>query len=307
MPLKVSIIGAAGGLGACTAYRLSTLGLPDELVLIDKKENLLKSHLFDIETAITGMHDILLRQGKEKDLEGSDIVIITAGAPWRVVSSRIEKLDENLPIIREMAENISRYCPEAVVITATNPVDPLNAALHLYSGIDRHRLLGYTVNDTTRFIKLTAQALGVSATRLQGLVIGEHGDRAVLLFSSLLLNGEPVNMEKEIKDHIRAEHKNTLKAAIALRTGWTSGWTSSVGLSRMVASILQKKDETIPCSLLLQGEYRVNGISISVPVKLGRTGVQEVVEAPLSQEEAEEFQNSVSYLQEITNEMKAIL
>ena len=88
MPLKVSIIGAAGTLGACTAFRLATLGLVDELVMIDMKENLLKSHLIDIETAITGMHDIELRQGNDSDLAGSDIVIVTVGAPWRVVSSK---------------------------------------------------------------------------------------------------------------------------------------------------------------------------------------------------------------------------
>ncbi|MCF8095869.1 MAG: hypothetical protein K9J79_10975 [Desulfobacteraceae bacterium] len=307
MPLKVSIIGAAGGLGACTAFRMSTLGLADELVLIDRKENLLKSHLFDIETAVTGMHDIVLRRGEKQDLEGSDIVIITAGAPWRVVSSRMEKLDENLPIIREMAENLSEYCPGAVVITATNPVDPLNAALNHYSGIDRHRLLGYTVNDTTRFIKQAAKALDVSSTWLQGLVIGEHGESAVLLFSSLLLDGKPVEISEELKARIREEHKNNLKATIALQTGWTSGWTSAVGLSRMVAAIAHQKDETIPCSVLLEGEYGIDGISIGVPVKLGPAGVREFVQSSFTPEEAEEFQQSAAYLHEITDEMNAVL
>jgi malate/lactate dehydrogenase len=106
MAWKVSIIGAAGTLGACTSYRLATLGIVDELVMIDMKENLLKSHLIDIETAVTGMHDMTLRLGNDADLSASDIVIVAAGAPWRVVSSRMEKLAENIPIIRDTAKKL---------------------------------------------------------------------------------------------------------------------------------------------------------------------------------------------------------
>jgi malate/lactate dehydrogenase len=303
MSLKVAIIGAAGTLGACTAYRLATLGLVDEMVMIDMKENLLKSHIMDIETAITGMHDIELRQGDDHDLTGADIVIVTAGAPWRVVSSRIEKLVENIPIIRDIAKKVVKYCPEAVVITSTNPVDPLNMVMQRFSGSDHRRILGYTQNDTTRFLKLTAKALGVSSTRLQGTVIGEHGDTAVLLFSSLRLDGAPVDISEDLKMQIRNDHKNTLKASIALRSGWTSGWTSSVGLARMVEAIAQENDQIIPCSVYVDGEYGIDGISIGVPVKLGRRGVREVVQIELAQSEAEELRNSAAYVKSIVREM----
>lgn len=124
----------------------------------------------DIRTAVTGLYDVNVHEGSEKDLVGSHIVINNAGAPWRVVSSRMEKLQENIPIIREIAEKISLYCPEAVVITSTNPVDPLNLAMHLYTGMDRKRLLGYTLNDSIRFKRLAAEALGVQSTRVEGTV-----------------------------------------------------------------------------------------------------------------------------------------
>jgi malate dehydrogenase len=303
MPTKAAIIGAAGTLGACTAYRLATLGLVDEMVMIDMKENLLKSHVMDIETAITGMHDIEIRQGDYSDLVGSDIVIVTAGAPWRVVSSRVEKLVENIPIIRDIAKKIAMYCPEAIVITATNPVDPLNMVMQRFTGSDHLRILGYIQNDTTRFLRLTAKAVGVSSTRLQGTVIGEHGDTAVLLFSSLRLDGTPLVLSEDKKTRIRNDHKNTLKSSIALHSGWTSGWTSSVGLARMVEAIAQQSEAIIPCSVRLNGEYGIDGISIGVPAKLGLKGVREVVRIELTQSEAEELRNSAAYLQCIVREM----
>ncbi|MBW2411915.1 MAG: malate dehydrogenase, partial [Deltaproteobacteria bacterium] len=180
MSIKISIIGAAGTLGSCTAYRLATEGLADELVMFDVNRNMLKSHIMDLQIAVTGLRNVDIREGNAEDLAGSDIVINNAGAPWRVVSSRIEKLQENLPIIEEWAQKIAKFCPEAVVITSTNPVDPLNLAMHRFSGLNRRKLLGYTLNDSTRFVYFAAQLLGVQTTRLQGIVIGEHGDYAVL-------------------------------------------------------------------------------------------------------------------------------
>ena len=215
----------------------------------------------------------------------------------------MEKLAENIPIIREMAKKIARYCPDAVVITATNPVDPLNMVMHRFSGSDSHRILGYTQNDTTRFLRLAAKALGVSSTRLQGTVIGEHGDTAVLLFSSLLLDGKPVDIGDDLKTQIRNDHKNTLKASIALHSGWTSGWTSSVGLTHMVKAIAEQNDAVIPCSVQLDGQYGIDGISISLPVRLGPTGVREAVQLEITQSEAEELRNSAHYLQNVAREM----
>ena len=171
-----------------------------------------------------------------------------------------------------------------------------------FTGSDPHRIIGYTQNDTTRFLKLTAKAMGASSTRLQGTVIGEHGDTAVLLFSSLRLDGTPVDIDEDLKTQIRNNHKNTLKASIALHSGWTSGWTSSVGLARMVEAIAQQSDEIIPCSVRLGGEYGIGGISIGVPARLGLTGVREVVQLELSQSEAEELRHSAAYLHGIVRE-----
>ena len=307
MSTKISIIGAAGTLGSCTAYRLATQGLADELVMIDVDRNRLKSHMWDIQTAIADLHDVDIYEGGMDDIAGSDIVINNAGAPWRVVTSRVEKLQENLPIIKECAEKITEHCPEAVVITSTNPVDPLNLAFHLFTGLDRKRLLGYTLNDTTRFKWIAAKALGVQPTRTKGMVIGEHGDSAVLLFSSLTIDGQAVAIDDAVKSRIQAEHENTLKNFIALGTGWTSGWTSSVGLGAMVAAIIGKSDAVLPCSLLLKGEYGADGISMSVPVRLARNGVTEIIDINLQPDEKDALRESIEYLQGVKKDMEVYL
>jgi len=304
MSIKISIIGAAGTLGSCTAYRLATEGLADELVMFDVNRNMLKSHIMDLQIAVTGLRNVDIREGNAEDLAGSDIVINNAGAPWRVVSSRIEKLQENLPIIEEWAQKIAKFCPEAVVITSTNPVDPLNLAMHRFSGLNRRKLLGYTLNDSTRFVYFAAQLLGVQTTRLQGIVIGEHGDYAVLLFSSLRLDGKPLSVDNAMQADIHSRHRNYLKSAISLGTGWTSGWASSIGLAAMVAAITGKTNAPIPCSVLLEGEYGFEGICMSVPVELDSDGVRKIIELELAPDERNALEQSAAYLQDITVEME---
>lgn len=299
MPIKVSIIGATGTLGSCAAFHIATQGLADELVLIGRNRNVLKCHAMDIESAIAGLRNTVIREGYDEDLSGSDVVIITAGAPGLAVSSRVEKLKENLPIIRQIAEKITRFCPAAVIVTATNPIDPINLALCHMSGLDRRQLLGYSFNDTTRFKMFAAKFLGIQSTRVNCLVIGEHGDSAVLLFSTLTVDGGSLTMSETEKSQIRDSLHNALKVNSSLGTGWSSGWTSAVGLAAIVAAIRDETDALVPCSVLLKGEYGIEGISIGVPVKLGRQGVKEIVELKLSLGERSEFDKSATYLRSI--------
>ena len=126
MPEKISIIGAAGTLGSCAAYAVATQGLCDELVLFDINENLLKSHTLDLKTAVTSIQDVTVKAAdSDEDLADSHVVIVAAGAPWRFIESRMELLKDSLPIITEVAHKIKTHCPQAIVISATNPVDPL--------------------------------------------------------------------------------------------------------------------------------------------------------------------------------------
>jgi malate/lactate dehydrogenase len=306
MSVKLGIIGAAGTLGSCAAFAIASRGLVDELVLMDLNKKLLKSHQMDLETAVTPIKNMTIRTGGAEDLSGCQVVIQTAGAPWRQISSRAELLEDNLPIIRETAELLKKYCPAAVVISATNPVDPLNYALYRATAMDRKQLIGYTINDSIRFRMLAARALGVDSTEVQGTVVGEHGEHQVLLFSSVRVKGEPVSFSEDAKQQIRAEIPKILHAYESLGTGRTSGWTSAVGLADMVRAIVQDTGQIFPCSVILAGEYGQENISTSVPVSLGRGGVIEIPIIDMTAAEKADFEETVVYLHQMKRQLEEI-
>ncbi len=296
MTTKISIVGAAGTLGSCAAYAIATQGLADELVLLDVNENLLKCHVMDLETAVSGLYKMQIRTGTPRDMEGSDVVIVTAGAPWRFITSRMELLRDSLPIIRPIAEDIARYCPRAVVITATNPVDPLNYVIYRVTGMDRKRLLGYTLNDSFRFRMMAARWLGVAATDVEGWVAGEHGPHQVMLFSTLKVKGAPREINVEGRQRITEEIPKALHAYESLRTGRTTGWTSSVGLAAMVYAIVNDTGAVYPCSIILDGEFGVRDVSVSLPIFLGREGGRGLCPLELEPGEEQALEAAISYL-----------
>jgi len=208
----------------------------------------------------------------------------------------MELLGENLPIIQDTAKKIKRYCPDAVVITATNPIDPLNYAMQLYSGLDRKKLIGYPFNDSIRFRMMVARALGVKSTQVEGIAIGEHGENQVLLFSSLRVDGKPVTVDEDFKQNIRQEIPNILRSYESLGTGRTAGWTSAVGLAAVVSAITGDTGQVLPCSVVLTGEYGYSGLSMSVPVILGREGVKQILEWELAPDEQEGLKRAADIL-----------
>ena len=295
--MKISIIGAAGSLGSCSAFNIAVHGLADEIVMIDPRQNFLTHHVEDIGSAVSGQ-ETQVQAGTDEDMSGSDIIIVTAGVPLAVISSRREVLPHNLPIIRGIAEKIKQFCPEAAVITATIPVGAMNYAMYLCSNLDRKKLMGYTLNDSVRFRMMVAQALGVKSSQVEGTVIGEHGESQVLLFSSVKVDGKPVSIGDDMKQNIRQQVPNLMRSHQALKTGLTSGWTSAVGLASMVRAIGNNTGEMIPCSVVLDGEYGCHGLSMTVPAILGQGGVRDILEWELASDERELLEHSINVLKE---------
>jgi malate dehydrogenase len=202
------------------------------------------------------------------------------------------------PIVKSAAENIMQHCAKAIVIMETNPVDPLNYAMYLMSpDKDRSRYIGYALNDTLRFRMWAAEALGVEATRITGTVIGEHGHSQVLLFSSLRLDGQPVEISREIRNKIKEQPPLMLEAFETLTPRRTSGWTSAYGLAMVVEAIKNNSHAVLPCNAVLQGEYGLQDISMTAPVTLGKTGIEEVQVLELSAEEKVDLELTVKTLQ----------
>lgn len=296
--MKITIVGAAGTLGSCATFNLIVHSLADEILMIDTWENMLKAHYMDLSTAATGK-DVLVRTGGYEETPGSDVIMITAGAPSGVISSRLELLPNNLPIVRDIAEKINQFCPDAVVIMAANPVGPLNYAMYLLSASqDRRRFIGYSLNDSTRFRMMAAEALGVPSRRVDGTVIGEHGGSQVMLFSSLKVDGKPVSLSEEVKQRIRAQVPIILQGYETLNPKRTAGWTSAIGLAAIVRAIGRDTGEMIPCSAVIDGEYGYRNLSMTVPAILGRGGVQGIQELELAPDEQEGLKVSVAVLKE---------
>ena len=305
--MKITIIGGAGTLGSCAAFNIAVQKLADEILLVDPWENMLKAHWMDLTTAAAGQ-DISVHRGSFEDMTGSDVIVITAGAPSGVTSSRSELITGNLPIIKDNAEKIREFCPEAIVITATNPVDSLNYATYLVNrNAGRRKFIGYTLNDTIRFRMWAAEALGVKPSRVQGMVIGEHGHSQVMLFSSLRLDGKTVHLDEASKKRIQSLPPQTLRDYEALQPKRTAGWTSAVGTAAIINAIKNNTQEIFPCSAVLDGEYGCHDLSMTVPAVIGREGIHDIKVLELTDDEQIELENTISVLSPMMRHVEAYL
>ena len=294
--MKITIVGAAGTLGSCAAFIIAVQKLADEILLIDPWENMLKAHWMDLTTAAAGQ-DVTVQRGTFKDMSGSDIVVVTAGAPSGVISSRSELITGNLPIIKENAEKIREYCPDAIIITETNPVDPLNYATYLVNRrAGRNKFIGYTMNDTIRFRMWAAEVAGVGTSQVKGMVIGEHGHSQVMLFSSLRVKGKPVIIDEDNKKRMRSLPPQTLHDYETFQPKRTAGWTSAVGTAAVINAIKNDTHELIPCSAVLDGEYGCHNLSMTVPAVIGREGIHDIKILKLDREEKVALTNTVNVL-----------
>jgi malate dehydrogenase len=293
--MKVSIIGAGGSVGGPAAFYIAASGLAEEVVLLGRRANVIEQNAMDLSTAVCDL-GIMVKAGSDEDLAGSDVVINAAGVPQGLIADRMEMLPKNLPLVTGIARTIKRYCPRAFVITATNPVDPLNYATWRAGGFDRRQVIGYSLNDSTRFREMVARARGVKVRQVEATVLGEHGSTQVLLFSSVKIDGESAHFTEEEKAHIHAQVPLILKRYEELQAGRTAGWTCALGLARIVRAITEDSGALIPCSCVLAGEYGLNDISMSVPAVLGEEGVRHIEEWPLAPDEEEGLARTAAVL-----------
>jgi malate dehydrogenase len=304
--VKISIIGAAGTVGSCTAFAIATQGLADELLMIDPKQNLLLNHVMDISAAVVGQHNVLVRSGDYPDMGGSNVVIVSAGIHLAGAPAK-ERLAPNLPIIQGVARNIERYCPGAIVIMAANPVDLLNLAVFLSTSLNRNKLIGFNLNDSTRFCMAIARNLGIETTRVKAMVIGDHPSGPVLLFSSIRIDGRPYFVTEDIKLRLQEELRTYLRSFEGLKAGRTAGWTSAAGLALMVRAIVNDSREVFPCSTVLDGEYGYHALSLGVPALIGREGICRILEPDLTEDEKSELDAVVKVLKTDSDYVRKIV
>lgn len=298
--MKIAIVGAAGGIGSSVGYSLTLQGIGSELLLVDPNAPVLETQVMDLEQLRVVVRPFHVRAALPAEIPSADIVVISASVPAQKDLPRMEYLSRNLEITRAIAavfEGRSKW--PGVVILASNPVDPLVLDFQARTGIDRRRVLGYTVNDSLRFRYGIADEVGVTPDRASGMVIGEHGPMCVPLFSGATIDQRPIRFDREQRERVVSYLLGWYPHWVSLGTSRTSTWTSGNGLARMIDAIVNGCEDPWPASFPLDGEYGISGVALTLPVRLGMQGVEEVLHWPLESEEADGLARAAEFLAKI--------
>lgn len=306
--MKITIIGA-GNVGATTAQRIIDNELANEVVLVDIVEGIPQGKGLDMyeSTPITGADVKVIGTNGYEETANSDIVIITAGVARKPGMSREDLLNTNFGIVKEATLKSIEKSPNAIIIVVTNPLDVMAYTAWKVSGFERHRVIGMAgVLDTARFRTFIAMELNVSVEDVYAFVLGGHGDDMVPLVRYTTVAGIPISEllpKEKIDQLVKRTREGGAEIVSYLKTG-SAYYAPSAAIVEMVESIVKDKKRILPCSVLLQGEYGLNDVFVGVPVKLGRKGVEEIIELKLTDEEKEALYASASRVKKIIDSLK---
>jgi malate dehydrogenase len=285
---KITIVGA-GNVGTTTAQLIAEKDLAD-VVLIDILEGVPQGKALDIQEAcpLWGSSSRVIGTNSYDDTKGSDIVVITAGLARKPGMSRDDLIEANAEIIRSVAENIAKTSPEAVVIVVTNPMDAMTQLTQKVTGFPHKRVIGMGgVLDSARMRAFIAMELGVSPGEVRAVVLGGHGDLMVPLPRLTTVGDKCITefvSESTLKKIIKRTKNGGAEIVALLKTG-SAYYAPASSVIEMIETMYGVKDEPLPCSVFLRGEYGINGVYVGVLVKLCPTGVKEIVQIELSQDE----------------------
>ncbi|HCW59783.1 MULTISPECIES: malate dehydrogenase [Sphingobium] len=311
---KIALIGA-GNIGGTLAHLAAQKELGD-IVLFDIAEGIPQGKALDLsqcgpvqgfDAAITGTNDY-------KDIEGADVIIVTAGVPRKPGMSRDDLLGINLKVMKAVGEGIKQYAPDAFVICITNPLDAMVWALREFSGLPHNKVVGMAgVLDSARFSTFLAWEFGVSVRDVTSFVLGGHGDTMVPVVEYSTVKGIPVpdliKMGKTTQERIDAIVKRTAngggEVVGLLKTG-SAFYAPAASAIAMAESYLGDQKRVLPCAAYLDGQYGVDGLYVGVPVKIGKDGVEEVIEIELNEQAKAGLQVSIDAVKDLLTACKGI-
>jgi malate dehydrogenase len=283
---KITVVGA-GNVGATAAQRLAEKELARQVVLIDVVEGIPQGKGLDQwETApIEGFDTRVIGTNGYGEAEGSELFIVTAGIARKPGMSREDLLNTNVNIVKSVAQEIRKCAPDAIVIVVSNPLDTMCYVMKEVLGAPRERVIGMAgVLDTARYRSFIAEALDVSVEDIQAMVLGGHGDTMVPLISYTTVSGIPVTqlMKRDVLDKIVDRARNGGAEIVSyLKTG-SAYYAPSAGAVQMAEAIVQDQKRVLPCAAWLEGEYGMSGLFLGVPCKLGRKGLERIIEVELT-------------------------
>ncbi len=292
---KITVIGA-GFVGATTAQRIAEKELGD-VVLTDVVEGLPQGKALDLQEAgpLAGYDSKLIGTNDYRDIEGSDLVVITAGIARKPGMSREDLLKINAKIIKEVSENIARYAPDSVVITVTNPLDIMTYLTMKTTNFEPARVFGMSgVLDSGRFAAFIAMELGCSVRDISAMVLGGHGDTMVPFPRFTTVLGVPITellSEAAIQRLVKRTVNGGAEIVDLLKTG-SAFYAPSAAVTNMIEAVIKDTKRIMPVCAYLNGEYGKKEIYLGVPAKLGQRGVEEIVELKLTDDEKKALDSS---------------
>lgn len=296
---KVTVIGA-GNVGATVADCVAKKDMVDEVVLIDIVDGLPQGKALDIqESAPIHLFDTRVTGTNTYEATaGSDVCVITAGLARKPGMSRDDLLSKNAEIVRSVTEQFIAHSPNAILIVVSNPLDVMTYVAFATSNFPGHRVMGMAgVLDTARYRAFIAMELGVSVRDIQALLMGGHGDTMVPLPRYTTVAGVPLEqyLEREKIDQI-VERTKTGGGEIVQLMGTSAWYAPGAAAAEMVEAIVKDSGRVLPCAARLEGEYGLSDLFIGVPVRLGRRGVEEIIEVELSDDERRLLDTSAEHV-----------
>ena len=305
---KVTIVGA-GNVGATAAQRIFDRGYAD-VVLVDIVEGLPQGKALDMLESgpVLGTDAKVVGTNDYADTAGSDVVVITSGIARRPGMSRDDLLLTNMNIVTSVTESVVAASPDTILVIVTNPLDAMAQRAFQVSGFPRERVVGMAgILDTARFRTFLAEELNVSVNSVEAYVLGGHGDTMVPVTASTTIGGRPIAQvlsAERIAEIVQRTQDGGAEIVNLLKTG-SAYYAPSAAIMQMVEAILFDRQEILPCTAYLEGEYGIDGLFVGVPLRLGGAGIEEIIEFDLTDDEQAELQNSAEAVRELVEVMAA--
>ncbi len=305
MASKVTVIGT-GNFGSTVAFILAMRGSCHEVVLRGRNINIAKGKALDMSQASNAAreHTIVRAAEGPKDMAGSQIVVITAGAPRTPGMSRDDLLSKNAGIVKNYALEIKKYAPEAIVIVVSNPLDVMAYVVHKYTQFPRERIIGMAgILDSARMAHFIYEKLGYGAGQIRATIMGGHGDTMVPLPKFTTVAGVPISDlldSEEIAEIVKKTRDGGAEIVNLLGSG-SAYYAPAKSTAVMVDAILKDTNQIHSCAVMLQGEYGYHDIVSGVPVMIGAQGAQKIIEMTLNDLQKTRFKNSVASVQNMVN------
>ena len=312
---KISLIGA-GQIGGTLAHLIGLKELANEVVLFDVASGIAKGKALDIaqSSSVDGFNVKFSGTDNYEDIKDSDVIIITAGVPRKPGMSRDDLLGINLKIIKQVAEGIKKYSPNAFVICITNPLDVMVMAFQKYSGLPTNKVVGMAgILDSSRFKLFLSLELNVPVKEIHAMVMGGHGDTMVPLPRFTKISGKPLNelvkqgkISEERLESINQRTRDGGAEIVKYLEKGSAFYAPAASGVEMAKAYMNNENKVLPCAAYLNGEYGVNGIYAGVPVVINKKGIDKIEVIELDQKDKEQFDHSIEAVKKLWDAASAI-